>query len=207
MPKIDFKLYLITNRQLLPPNIFLKKTEELLKSGVSAVQIREKDLPARRVITLTEQIGKLCQRYSAKIFISYRAEIMQAIRIDGVHLPEQGFPINGVRRLVGNKLIGKSTHSIESAIQAESEGADFITFGPIYDTLSKREYGSPLGIEKLREVVKHISIPVLAIGGINPERARESLGAGAYGVAVISDLFLSESSQNRMEEYLKILNI
>ena len=179
----------------------MERLEILVKAGIKAVQIREKDLSAKDLLQLANQI----KSFSNKLFINERIDVAYATGANGLHLPEHGLPVHEARKIIGNKIIGKSTHSIESALRAESEGADFITFGPIYDTPSKRQYGAPLGISKLQEAAKKISIPVFAIGGINPERAKECIAAGAYGVSVISDLLVSENPKSQVKKYLDAL--
>ncbi len=201
MKKIDFRLYLITDRNLLPADTLIERLEILIKAGIKAVQIREKDLSAKDLLLLANQI----KNFSNKLFINERADVACAVGADGLHLSEHGLLVHEARKIMGNKLIGKSTHSIESVLQAESEGADFITFGPIYDTPSKRQYGAPLGISKLHEATKKISIPIFAIGGIDPERAKECLNAGAYGVSVISDLLVTEDPKLQVKKYLDAL--
>jgi thiamine-phosphate pyrophosphorylase len=201
MQKIDFRLYLITDRSLLPREALQYRLESLVKAGIKAIQIREKDLSARDILALAQEIRKL----PAKLFINDRADIAYAAKADGLHIPEHGFPIDEVRKIIGQKTIGKSTHSLESALRAETEGADFITFGPIYNTPSKRKFGKPLGIDKLKEVTLNISIPVFAIGGINPERVKECQRAGAFGVAVISDLLLAANPELQVKKYKESL--
>jgi thiamine-phosphate pyrophosphorylase len=204
MSKVDFHLYLITGGYLLPQNILVKRIEELVKAGIRAVQIREKDLCARELLKLSLNIREVTQKNSSKLFLNDRADIAFAVDADGLHIPEHGFPADEARKILKDRLIGKSAHSLEAAIRAEREGADFITLGPIYDTPSKQKYGKPLGIEILCEVARKISIPLFAIGGITPERAKECIDSGAYGVAVISDLLLTEKPEKRVEEYQNI---
>jgi thiamine-phosphate pyrophosphorylase len=201
MQKIDFKLYLITDTNLLPKDALINRVENLIKSGIKAVQIREKNLSAREIIVLAMQL----REFPMKLFINDRADLAYAARADGLHIPEHGFPTAESRKIIGEKIIGRSAHSLYAALLAESEGADFITLGPIYDTPSKRQYGKPLGIDKLREIAQKTSIPVFAIGGLNPERSRECLDAGAYGVAVISDLLLAENPDSQVEKYIAAL--
>jgi thiamine-phosphate pyrophosphorylase len=200
MNKIDFRLYLITDRNLLPPSILCTRIEVLIHGGIKAVQIREKDLSARKLIELVMRI----QGLPGKLFVNDRVDIAFATKTN-LHLPEQGFSAIEARKILGEKLIGKSTHSLESALRAESEAADFITFGPIYETPSKLQYGKPLGLQKLREVTKAVAVPVFAIGGINPDRAGECIKAGAHGIAVISDLLTADDPKLQVEKYLEVL--
>lgn len=189
--QIDFRLYLITDRRLTPD---IKWTiEEALKAGVRAVQIREKDMTAKELIILSRDLQEITRRYRAKLFINDRADIALALNLDGVHLGSGGLPPDVVERISGGRLlIGASTHSLDEAVEAESRGADFITFGPVYETPSKLRYGKPVGIKALKEVTKRIRIPVFAIGGINKKNVSEVMDAGAYGVALISAIMASE---------------
>ncbi len=201
MPKINFRLYLVTNRNILPANSLIERVEVLVNAGIRAVQLREKDLPTKKQLELAQEI----KNKSAQLFINERADIAYASEATGLHLPEHGLSVHEARKIIGNKIIGKSTHSIVAAFRAEEEGADFITFGPIYDTLSKREYGAPLGIRNLQETAKKISIPIFAIGGINPERAKECLNAGAFGISVISDLLVTPNPVLQVKKYVDAL--
>ncbi len=200
--QIDFRLYLITDRKLTAD---LKWTiEEALKSGVRAVQIREKDLSAKDLINLSRQLQGITKGYRAKLFINDRADIALALGLDGVHLGSQGLPPDIVERIsAGRLLIGASTHSLDEALEAESRGADFITFGPVYETPSKLKYGKPPGIKALKEVVKRIRIPVFAIGGINIKNVREVMDAGVHGIALISAIMASEAPGRAARELIE----
>ncbi|MDP4220947.1 MAG: thiamine phosphate synthase [Bacteroidota bacterium] len=203
--KINFRLCLVTNRNLLPPDTLVDRIARLAECGLRAVQIREKDLSARDVISLAEKVRKRTTAHSLDLFINDRADIARAVRADGLHIPEHGFPVDEARRVVAEKLIGKSAHSLESALKWESEGADFITFGPIYDTPSKREFGKPQGLETLREICFQVKIPVFAIGGMTPERSGYCIDQGAHGIFVMGDLLQSEDPISRFSEYTAIL--
>lgn len=188
---IDFRLYLITDRRLTSHLEWA--VEEALKSGVRAVQIREKDMTAKDLVALSRNIQEIVRRYSAKVFINDRADIALALSLDGVHLGSSSLPPDVVERLSGGRLlIGASTHSLDEALEAEARGADFITFGPVYETPSKLKYGKPVGIKALKDVTKRIKIPVFAIGGINKKNIPEVMDAGAYGIALISVIMASE---------------
>src|SRR5512143_3255944 len=115
-----------------------------LKGGVRAVQLREKDLPIRELLALALELRMLTGEFGAKLFINDRVDVAVAVEADGVHLGHQSMPPEAVRKIVGRKmLIGVSTHNREEALSAEKNGADFITFGPIFPTPSKMKYGAP----------------------------------------------------------------
>ncbi|MCX7793871.1 MAG: thiamine phosphate synthase [Thermodesulfovibrionales bacterium] len=200
--QINFRLYLITDRKL---SLDLKWTvEEALKAGVKAVQIREKDLSAKELIALTKELQDITNKHSAKLFINDRADIALGLGLDGVHLGTQSLTPDIVERISGGKLlIGASTHSLDEAMDAEARGADFITFGPVYETPSKLRYGKPVGIKALKEVTRRIRIPVFAIGGINKKNIPEVIDAGAYGIALISAIMASESPGSAARELIE----
>ena len=151
------------------------------------IQVREKDLAARDLFDLVCKIRDIAAGSKTHILVNDRLDIALAAGIDGVHLPSNGLPAERVRPLV--KLLGISTHTLDEAIHAERTGADFIVFGPIFDTPGKR----PVGLEPLRTVASQLKIPVLAIGGIKEENSKDVLDAGAAGIAGIR-LFQSGQS-------------
>ena len=191
---IDFKLYLITDRhQCAPGHTLVSAVDAALRGGVKAVQLREKDLNPAQLLEYAQRLRILTQAYGAKLLINDRADIAVAAEADGVHLTEDSMDIRSARKVLGkNKLIGVSTHSLEHARRAQEDGADFITFSPVYFTPSKAAYGEPQGLGKLRRVCSEISLPVFALGGITPERQAELQAAGATGIALISAIMRAQ---------------
>ena len=164
-----------------------------LAGGVRVVQLREKDLPPRELLSLAQVLRGLTSKGSARLLINDRMDICLAVDADGVHLPSNSMPTRIARKILGDaKLIGVSTHSLEEAKRAEGEGADLITLGPIYETPTKTRYGAPLGLDVLRTVRAHIKIPLFALGGIRRERVQGVLRAGADGVTLISAILMAE---------------
>jgi thiamine-phosphate pyrophosphorylase len=183
--KVDFDLYLITDRRLskrsLPDCI-----KEALEGGVKAVCVREKDLPGRELLNLCKAVRGLTSGYGAKLFVNDRLDAAIAAKADGVHLGGKSFRPEDVRSVSGKgMLIGVSTHSVEEAIEAEKEGADFITLGPVYHTPSKAQYEEPIGLLPLKKARRALRIPVFAIGGIKKDKIGEIKNM-ADGVALIS---------------------
>lgn len=205
--KIDFRLYLITDRKLFTDQDSLfSAVEEALKGGLKAVQLREKDLGTRDLLNMAYRFKELTKKYNAKLFINDRVDISLAIEADGVHLGQKSIPAQAARKISGKALlIGVSTHSLHEAIEAERQGADFITLGPIYETPSKLRYGDPIGIDVLRKVKSHVLIPVFAIGGIKPDKVKDVVDAGADGVAVISAVLKSDNIKKTVEEFMELL--
>jgi thiamine-phosphate pyrophosphorylase len=205
---VDFKLYLITDRKLTAGrNSLIASVKQALKCGLKAVQLREKDLKTRELLKLADRMRDLTERYGARLFINDRFDIALAAGADGVHLTQNSIPADAVRKAVKKKLmIGVSTHSLKEAREAENAGADFITLGPVYRTLSKLKYGKPAGVDTLNNVCTVVNVPVFAIGGIKARRIREVKKAGAFGVAMISEIFGEEDIEGKTIEIIGLMN-
>jgi len=198
--KIDFNIYLITDRHAttlsLPEAVRLA-----LKGGVRAVQLREKDLPVRELLSLARELRGITREFGAKLFINDRVDVAVAVDADGVHLGGQSMPASAVRKIFGrHMLIGVSTHDLDEAKRAETEGADFITFGPVFATPSKMKFGAPVGVESLIDVKKQVNLPIFGLGGVNGGNIWQILGAGADGIAMISAILSADDIQRAAEE-------
>ncbi|NPA53968.1 MAG: thiamine phosphate synthase [Aquificae bacterium] len=179
------RFYAITDRkQFSKP--FEEQIKYILDKGIRMFQLREKDLPSDELYSLAEKMADLLYGYDAIFIINDRVDIALLVGANGVHLPEKSVPISSVKHKFPDLIVGKSCHSVEGAIAAEKEGADYITFSPIFSSPGK---GKPVGIEALKEVVSKVKIPVYALGGIKEENIEEVLQTGAYGIAGIR-LFL-----------------
>jgi thiamine-phosphate pyrophosphorylase len=166
------------------------------------IQIRERDLSARELLLLAEPVARLARKADATLLINDRADVAASLDC-GVHLTARSLPASVARRTFRrDMLIGVSTHNVEEALDAESGGADFIVFGPVFETESKKAYGPPIGLAPLREVAKRLEIPVLAIGGINLARVQDALDAGVAGIAAIS-MFTETDDINRLVREIK----
>jgi thiamine-phosphate pyrophosphorylase len=204
--KLPFKLYLITDRRAtklpLPEAI-----RQALQGGVRAVQLREKDLPVRELLVLARELRELTREFGSRLFINDRVDVAIGVDADGVHLGHQSMPVEAVRRIVGYRmLIGVSTHTIEEAMDAEKGGADFITFGPVFETPSKVKHGNPVGCDAVSGVKNSISIPLFGLGGIQSGNAGSVLRAGAYGIALISAILRSDNIQKATEDIIRQLD-
>jgi len=194
MPRVDFPLYLITDRHQTAGRPLSSTVAEALAAGVPAVQLREKTLGTRALLDLAEGLMQLTRAAGAKLFINDRIDLVMGLRADGVHLRSSSISVAVARRLLGPApLIGISVHAPQEVVRAEQDGADFAVLGPIYETSSKLGYGPPIGLDPLEEAVRRSRIPIFAIGGITAHRAAEVRRAGAYGVAVISSILAAES--------------
>ena len=199
---LDFlQVYLITDFMKIGKSRFLNALEEAFQGGVRSLQLREKRLNSKDLLTLALEVKPLVQRYNAKLFINDRADIAVMAGADGVHLTEASVQASEVKNNFPELIVGVSTHSLEGARLAETQGADFITFSPIYETPSKTSYGPPQGLDPLRQVTLSARIPVLALGGITLHRVPECLEHGAFGVAVISDIWDSTDIKQHSSEY------
>ena len=189
---IDFKLYLITDRKQvkmpLPAAVRLA-----LEGGVRAIQLREKDLPIRELLALSQELRTITKEFGARLFINDRVDVAVAVNADGVHLGHESMPVEVVRKIVGkDMLIGVSTHNLAEAKAAEAGGADFITIGPIFDTPSKAKLGVPVGLNILKDLKYELNIPFYALGGVKSGNIAQVFGTGATGVSMISAIMAEE---------------
>lgn len=199
----DLRVYLITQRSLFTEQGFLETLELALEGGVRALQLREKDLSPEEIFFLAQKVRSLTGKYGAKLFINDRVDIAHMVKADGVQLTENSVSAAEVRQNFPDLLVGVSTHSMESACQAESAGAHFITFSPIFETPSKMEFGPPQGLEQLRAVCREVKLPVLALGGISKNRVLTVLEQGAFGVALISGIWNGPDIKQESFEYMQ----
>jgi thiamine-phosphate pyrophosphorylase len=206
VPKPDFKLYLITDRTQTKGRDLLWVLEQALDAGVKAIQLREKDLADRDLFVLAEKASKLCQGYGSALFVNERIDIALAVNAAGVQLGNSSVPVALARQLLGaQKMIGLSTHSLEEAFEAQQQGADFVLFGPVYFTPSKATYGAPQGLNKLKETVEKISLPVYAIGGIKSANVLDLRRIGVSGVALISAIMSSDAPKDETNDLLRMI--
>jgi len=204
--KVDFNLYLITDRNQTGNLPLPDVVEAALKGGVRSVQLREKDLSSRELYELAYTLRNLTRKYAARLIINDRVDIALAVDADGVHLGLNSIPIHRVRRLLGSsRLIGLSCHNQVNAIMAQENGADFITFGPVYYTPSKANYGKPVGIDNLEAVSHLLNIPIFALGGIKKVNIQEVIAAGASGIALVSAIIAADDPEKEAAEMLALL--
>jgi len=165
----------------------LRLVQTAVDAGVPLFQIREKALHARVLYELTARAAEITRGSKTRLLVNDRSDIARTAGADGVHLTTQSLPVQVVRKIYGSELlIGVSTHSLQAAREAAGAGADFVVFGPVFETESKRVYGAPQGLEKLREVASELrEFPVMAIGGITLDNVEKCFAAGASGVAAI----------------------
>ncbi|WP_321391802.1 thiamine phosphate synthase [uncultured Desulfuromusa sp.] len=200
-------IYLITDRhQTYRKRDLLETIEELLQAGVRMIQLREKDLSAAELFPLAQELRDLTFSYHSLLLINDRVDLAQAINADGVHLGCHSLPIEIVRQVLGPKfLIGASTHTHSEIELCSRQGADFVTYGPIYFTPSKAAYGKPAGVQSLQDICIKSSLPIYALGGVKKDNAHEVLEAGATGIAAISALVSPPSPTQAFQDLAKIM--
>jgi len=181
------RLYLITDRRRVPGGDLLAALEGALSGGVRLVQLREKDLGARALCDLARAVKARCDRAGAALLINDRADVARAVGAAGVHLTSAEPPVADVRALLGPEaLIGVSTHTLDEARAAAAGGASFVTFGPVFDTPSKRGMGTPVGLAALAEAAREAGVPVFGLGGIGAAQGPQVATTGCHGLAAIS---------------------
>ena len=192
-------LCLVTELSLASGETLLDKVEKALDGGVDAVQLRAKELAAGRLLSLARSLRKITGQRTL-LFINDRIDVAIAANAGGVQLPEDAICLETARRLVGeDMLLGRSVHSVEGAVEAEAHGADFLVLGAIFASDSKPGI-KPAGIGLLEEAARRVSIPILAIGGIDRSNAGQVIDAGGYGVAVIRSILASSNPKQAARE-------
>jgi thiamine-phosphate pyrophosphorylase len=179
----------VTSRAATGDRHLLEVARGAIEGGCDLLQVREKDLTGGPLLTLARDLVAAAKPRGARcaVVVNDRLDVALAARAAGVHLPADGLPIEQVRRVAPKRfLIGCSVHSLAEARQAQTAGADYLFFGPVFETPSKAAFGPPQGPDALMRIVEGVRIPVWAIGGITPERATGLRGIKIAGVAAIS---------------------
>jgi len=160
----------------------------LLEAGVSILQLRVKSLPPVDFLELAKQARAVTRAHGCKLIINDRVDIALACGADGVHLGQDDLPLRAGRKLMGQKIIGISTHDLDQARAAERDGADYIGFGPMFGTRTKATGYEARGPEMLQQIRRAVTLPIVAIGGITEANVQEVWQAGADSVAIIGDV-------------------
>ena len=196
MPSLESRLLLVTDRQQTKGRPLLSVLAQALRAGSPAIQLRERDLSAKELLALAGEIRQLAGPRGSQLVINDRLDVALSVEGAGVHLRSDSLPLPVARRLIGaHRLLGVSVHSVSEAVQAEAGGADYVVFGPIYETPSKHMYGPPLGLSKLEEAARAVRVPIVGIGGVTAAHARDMRAAGAFGVAVITAILGAEDAE------------
>lgn len=186
MKKIG-RLHVLTDEVLQTRLTHLQLAELAISGGADTIQLRQKTGSTRELIETARQIQAVCTKAGVTFIVNDRVDVAIAAGADGVHLGQDDFPIPLARKLLGkNVIIGGSAGSLEEARRCLTEGADYVGFGPVYETASKDDAGPAAGLELLDLIVKEIMLPIVAIGGITADNMTDVMKAGAHGIAVIS---------------------
>jgi thiamine-phosphate pyrophosphorylase len=202
-----FRFYLISDRRNArhDARVWLPR---LVDAGLRALQVREKDLSPAECFAyareLRDALGETHPDFA--FFLNDRADLALSLAFAGVHLREDSLPLEAHAPTLRQRLrFGVSTHTLEGVTRAEAAGADFATFGPVYDTASKAAYGAPVGLKALERAAAHTKLPLIALGGVTPQRVAECLAAGAAGVSAISAIWNADDPVAALREFQEAL--
>lgn len=185
----ELLLYAVTDRSWLGNDTLCQQAEKALKGGAAFLQLREKRLDYKEFLEEAEDLKRLCGKYKVPFVINDNVEIALAVDADGVHVGQSDMEAGDVRERLGeDKIIGVSVQTVEQAVFAEKRGADYLGTGAVFPTGSKED-AEQVSLETVREICGAVSIPVIAIGGINKENVMQLAGSGICGIAVISSIF------------------
>lgn len=206
-------LYLITDPLLSgrpDAQSLFEAIESALEEGVRLIQYREKNRNRRQMYETAKRLRELTARCGATLIVNDEIDLALAVKADGVHLGQGDLPVWLARKVLGRKVLGKnaiigiSTHRCSEAIQAESDGADYIGIGPIFKTQTKQSSNPPLGLDTITEVRNQIQVPIFAIGGIRLSHIPDIIAAGADGIAVISSI--AGDIRSNVKQAMTLLN-
>ena len=198
---IDYSLYLVTDRSLSRGRATLEIVKIGVTGGVTCVQLREKNCSTRKFIKETLSVKKYLKKHNIPLIINDRVDVAQAIQADGVHLGQTDMPLTMAKDILKDSMIiGISVESLEDAIRAQKDGADYIGISPIFATPTKSDTAPPIGLEGLKEINKAVSLPKVAIGGLNRKNAGEVILNGADGIAVVSAIVSADDPRKAAEE-------
>ena len=196
-------LYAVTDQSWLKENeTLLDVVKEVLKNGATFLQIREKDLKEADFETEAKKLQDICREYHVPYVVNDNVEIAIKIGADGVHVGQSDIKGRDIRALIGSdKILGISAGTVEEAIAAEQAGADYIGVGAVFGTSTKKN-ARKMSIDRLKEIVEAVNIPVVAIGGINASNISELAGSKVDGVAVVSAIFAAENPGEATKDLL-----
>ena len=203
---IDYTLYLVTDREILGNRNLEDAVEEAILGGVTLVQLREKNCSSLEFYNTAKNIKEITSKYNIPLIINDRLDIAQAIGADGVHIGQEDMPVDLVRKILGqHKVIGVSAQTLEQALIAEEEGADYLGVGAIFNTTTKRDAIQDMGLKILKDIKAKVNIPIVGIGGIDHSNAKSVIQTGADGVAVVSCILKETDIRNSSKRLYDIV--
>lgn len=205
--KVDYTLYLCTDRSLMSTNTIEESVELALEGGCTVVQLREKDCSSKDFYDLAIRVKTITHRYDVPLIINDRVDIALAVNADGVHVGQSDLPASVVRKIIGDdKIIGVSASTKALALQAVADGADYLGVGAMYSTNTKTDAGV-ITIDTVKEIRKVVDIPMVVIGGINKNTVSNVKGIGVDGICVISAIVaqqnITQAAKDLKELFMK----
>lgn len=198
--KVDYSIYLVTDRDVLKGKNLNEAVEQAIHGGATLIQLREKHSSSLEFYNIAMDIKKITDKYNVPLIINDRVDIALAVNAAGVHIGQSDLDCTVVKRMLPKgKIIGVSTHNVEESLQAEKDGADYVGCGAMFSTSTKKD-ASGVTFDTLKEITSKISIPVVAIGGINHKNISKFKDTGIEGVAIVSAIIGSESIKTSTEE-------
>ena len=206
MNREAFRLYLVTNRYQDSLESFLEKVETACRSGVTIIQLREKNLTTNQYYQLAKQVKEITDAYQVPLIIDDRLDICLAVDAAGLHIGDDELPVSVARRVLGpEKILGVTAKTVKRALEAETSGADYLGTGAIFPTTTKENAPITL-ISTLKTICQMVAIPVVAIGGLTSENIDQLAATGIAGVAVVRDLMQAEDIEAKTQAFLTKLD-
>lgn len=206
MNREALRLYLVTNRYQDSLQSFLEKIETACRSGVTIVQLREKNLTTNQYYQLAKQVKEITDAYQVPLIIDDRLDVCLAVDAAGLHIGDDELPVSVARKVLGpEKILGVTAKTVKRALEAEEEGADYLGTGAIFPTTTKENAPITL-ISTLKTICQRVAIPVVAIGGLTSENIDQLIGTGIAGVAVVRDLMQAEDIETKTQAFLTKLD-
>ncbi len=200
------RLYLVTNRYQDSLESFLEKVETACRSGVTIVQLREKNLTTNQYYQLAKQVKKITDAYQVPLIIDDRLDVCLAVDAAGLHIGDDELPVSVARQVLGpEKILGVTAKTVKRALEAEEGGADYLGTGAIFPTTTKENAPITL-ISTLKTICQKVAIPVVAIGGLTSENIDQLIDTGIAGVAVVRDLMQAEDIEAKTQAFLTKLD-
>ena len=206
MNREALRLYLVTNRYQDSLENFLEKVETACRSGVTIIQLREKNLTTNQYYQLAKQVKEITDAYQVPLIIDDRLDICLAVDAAGLHIGDDELPVSVARKVLGpEKILGVTAKTVKRALEAETSGADYLGTGAIFPTTTKENAPITL-ISTLKTICQTVAIPVVAIGGLTSENIDQLIGTGIAGVAVVRDLMQAEDIEAKAHAFLTKLD-
>ena len=206
MNREALKLYLVTNRYQDSLENFLEKVETACRSGVTIIQLREKNLTTNQYYQLAKQVKEITDAYQVPLIIDDRLDVCLAVDAAGLHIGDDELPVSVARQVLGpDKILGVTAKTVKRALEAETSGADYLGTGAIFPTTTKENAPITL-ISTLKTICQTVAIPVVAIGGLTSENIDQLIGTGIAGVAVVRDLMQAEDIEAKTQAFLTKLD-